>query len=234
MSHTGAPGLVRHPISTNTASSEPPSVITRYSTLSPDAAYASSGEETSLASFEIFSAAAGLRARSETAGTTSPRLKAGRSPPQCSRAPPDALLCRDAPKPIFTGNIPSLSAQNSPRTASQRVRSIAHSAKVVIFACAQPRPLTLSRWSAIFADAPAPLAAYGILVRYPLATSSLRLAALARGWDKSLEGGFEPSESARLSTLGQRNSGLPIGHKAAESYYRKIYKSAKNITIPSV
>ena len=46
--------------------------------------------------------------------------------------------------------------------------------------------------------------------------------------------GFEPSESARLSTLGQRNSGLPIGHKAAESYYRKIYKSAKNITIPSV
>ena len=154
MSHTGAPGLVRHPISTNTASSEPSSVITRYSTLAPDAAYASSGEETSLASFEIFSAAAGLRARSETAGTTSPRLKAVRSPPQCSRAPPDALLCRDAPKPIFTGNIPSLSAQNSPRTASQRVRSIAHSAKVVIFACAQPRPLTLSRWSAYFGHAP--------------------------------------------------------------------------------
>jgi hypothetical protein len=154
MSHTGAPGLVRHPISTNTASSEQPSVITRYSTLAPDAAYASSGEETSLASFEIFSAAAGLRARSETAGTTSPRLKAVRSPPQCSRAPPDALLCRDAPKPIFTGNIPSLSAQNSPRTASQRVRSIAHSAKVVIFACAQPRPLTLSRWSAYFGRAP--------------------------------------------------------------------------------
>ena len=168
MSHTGAPGLVRHPISTNTASSEQPSVITRYSTLAPDAAYASSGEETSLASFEIFSAAAGLRARSETAGTTSPRLKAVRSPPQCSRAPPDALLCRDAPKPIFTGNIPSLSAQNSPRTASQRVRSIAHSAKVVIFACAQPRPLTLSRWSAYFAHR-APLAAYNILVRYPLA-----------------------------------------------------------------
>ena len=184
MSHTGAPGLVHHPISTYTASSEPPSVITRYSTLAPDAAYASSGEETSLASFEIFSAAAGLRARSETAGTTSPRLKAGRSPPQCSRAPLDALLCRDAPKPIFTGNIPSLSAQNSPRTASQRVRSIAHSAKVVIFACAQPRPLTLSRWSAIFGHAPASLAAYGILVRYPLATSSLRLAALARGWEK--------------------------------------------------
>ena len=129
--------------------------------LAPDAAYARSREETSLASFEIFSAAAGLRARSETAGTTSPRLKAVRSPPQCSRAPPDALLCRDAPKPIFTGNIPSLSAQNSPRTASQRVRSIAHSAKVVIFACAQPRPLTLSRWSAYFAQAPAPLAAYG-------------------------------------------------------------------------
>ena len=184
MSHTGAPGLVRHPISTNTASSEPPSVITRYSTLAPDAAYASSGEETSLASFEIFSAAAGLRARSETAGTTSPRLKAVRSPPQCSRAPPDALLCRDAPKPIFTGNIPSLSAQNSPRTASQRVIFNPPRAKVVIFACgAQPRPLTLSRWSAIFADAPAPLAAYGILVRYPLATSSLRLAALARGWE---------------------------------------------------
>ena len=80
MSHMGAPGLVRHPISTNTASSEQPSVITRYSTLAPDAAYASSGEETSLASFEIFSAAAGLRARSETAGTTSPRLKAVRSP----------------------------------------------------------------------------------------------------------------------------------------------------------
>ncbi len=167
MSHTGAPGLVRHPISTNTASSEQPSVITRYSTLAPDAAYASSGEETSLASFEIFSAAAGLRARSETAGTTSPRLKAVRSPPQCSRAPLDALLCRNAPKPIldallcrnapkpiFTGNIPSLSAQNSPRTASQRVRSIAHSAKVVIFACAQPRPLTLSRWSAYFGHAP--------------------------------------------------------------------------------
>ena len=183
MSHTGA---LRHPISTNTASSEQPSVITRYSTLAPDAAYASSGEETSLASFEIFSAAAGLRARSETAGTTSPRLKAVRSPPQCSRAPPDALLCRDAPKPIFTGNIPSLSAQNSPRTASQRETSFPHSAKVVIFACAQPRPLTLSRWSAIFADAPAPLAAYGILVRYPLATSSLRLAALARGWDNIL------------------------------------------------
>ena len=150
MSHTGAPGLVRHPISTNTASSEPPSVITRYSTLAPDAAYASSGEETSLASFEIFSAAAGLRARSETAGTTSPRLKAVRSPPQCSRAPPDALLCRDAPKPIFTGNIPSLSAQNSPRTAPQRETSFPQSAKVVIFACAQPRPLTLSRWSAYF------------------------------------------------------------------------------------
>ena len=136
MSHTGAPGLVRHPISTNTASSEQPSVITRYSTLAPDAAYASSGEETSLASFEIFSAAAGLRARSETAGTTSPRLKAVRSPPQCSRAPPDALLCRDAPKPIFTGNIPSLSAQNSPRTASQRVIFNPQHAKVVIFACA--------------------------------------------------------------------------------------------------
>ena len=154
MSHTGAPGLVRHPISTNTASSEQPSVITRYSTLAPDAAHASSGEETSLASFEIFSAAAGLRARSETAGTTSPRLKAVRSPPQCSRAPPDALLCRDAPKPIFTGNIPSLSAQNSPRTAPQRETSFPQSAKVVIFACAQPRPLTLSRWSAYFAYAP--------------------------------------------------------------------------------
>ena len=136
MSHTGAPGLVRHPISTNTASSEQPSVITRYSTLAPDAAYASSGEETSLASFEIFSAAAALRARSETAGTTSPRLKAVPSPPQCSRAPPDALLCRDAPKPIFTGNIPSLSAQNSPRTASQRVIFNPQHAKVVIFACA--------------------------------------------------------------------------------------------------
>ena len=132
----GAPGLVRHPISTNTASSEQPSVITRYSTLAPDAAYARSREETSLASFEIFSAAAGLRARSETAGTTSPRLKAVRSPPQYSRAPPDALLCRDAPKPIFTGNIPSLSAQNSPRTASQRVIFNPQHAKVVIFACA--------------------------------------------------------------------------------------------------
>ena len=175
MSHTGAPGLVRHPISTNTASSEQPSVITRYSTLAPDAAYASSGEETSLASFEIFSAAAGLRARSETAGTTSPRLKAVRSPPQCSRAPPDALLCRDAPKPIFTGNIPSLSAQNSPRTASQRVRSIAHSAKVVIFACAQPRPLTLSRRLAYFAYAPRATGGLWHLVR-----SSLRLAALRR------------------------------------------------------
>ena len=136
MSHMGAPGLVRHPISTNTASSEQPSVITRYSTLAPDAAYASSGEETSLASFEIFSAAAALRAWSETAGTTSPRLKAGRSPPQCSRAPLDALLCRDAPKLIFTGNIPSLSAQNSPRTASQRVIFNPQHAKVVIFACA--------------------------------------------------------------------------------------------------
>ena len=161
MSHTGAPGLVRHPISTNTASSEPSSVITRYSTLAPDAAYASRGEETSLASFEIFSAAAALRARSETADTTSPRLKAGRSPPQCSRAPLDALLCRNAPKPIFTGNIPSLSAQNSPRTASQRVIFNPPRAKVVIFACAQPRPLTLSRWSAIFADARRSTGAYG-------------------------------------------------------------------------
>ena len=107
-----------------------------------------------MASFEIFSAAAALRARSETAGTTSPRLKAGRSPPQCSRAPLDALLCRNAPKSIFTGNIPSLSAQNSPRTASQRVIFNPPRAKVVIFACAQPRPLTLSRWSAIFAHAP--------------------------------------------------------------------------------
>ena len=35
----------------------------------------------------------------------------------------------------------------------------------------------------IFRAHRAPLAAYGILVRYPLATSSLRLAALARGWD---------------------------------------------------
>ena len=146
MSHTGAPGLVHHPISTYTASSEPPSVITRYSTLAPDAAYASSGEETSLASFEIFSAAAGLRARSETAGTTSPRLKAVRSPPQCSRAPPDALLCRDAPKPIFTGNIPSLSAQNSPRTASQRVIFNPQYAKVVIFACEPTRTGFLSKW----------------------------------------------------------------------------------------
>ena len=166
MSHTGAPGLVRHPISTNTASSEPPSVITRYSTLAPDAAYASSGEETSLASFEIFSAAAGLRARSETAGTTSPRLKAVRSPPQCSRAPPDALLCRDAPKPIFTGNIPSLSAQNSPRTASQRVIFNPQHAKVVIFACAQPRPLTLSRRLAYFAYAPRATGGLWHLVRY--------------------------------------------------------------------
>ena len=178
MSHTGAPGLVRHPISTNTASSEQPSVITRYSTLAPDAAYASSGEETSLASFEIFSAAAGLRARSETAGTTSPRLKAVRSPPQCSRAPPDALLCRDAPKPIFTGNIPSLSAQNSPRTASQRVTLNPHHPKVVIFACAQPRPLTLSRRLAYFAYAPRATGGLWHLVR-----SSLRLAAL-RGWDR--------------------------------------------------
>ena len=116
--------------------SEQPSVITQYSTLEPHAAYASSGEVTSLASFEIFSAAAALRARSETAGTTSPRLKAGRSPPQCCRAPLDALLCRNAPKPIFTGNIPSLSAQNSPRTASQRVIFNPQHARVVIFACA--------------------------------------------------------------------------------------------------
>ena len=136
MSHTGAPGLVRHPISTNTASSEQPSVITRYSTLAPDAAYASSGEVTSLASFEIFSAAAALRARSETAGTTSPRLKAGRSPPQCCRAPLDALLCRDVPKRTNTGRNLSLSAQNSPRTASQRVIFNPQHAKVVIFACA--------------------------------------------------------------------------------------------------
>ena len=56
---------------------------------------------------------------------------------------------------------------------------------------------------------------------------------VARGLGKSLEGGFEPSESARLSTLGQRNSGLPIGHKAAESFLHMIYKSAKNITIPT-
>ena len=136
MSHTGAPGLVCHPISTNTASPEQPSVITRYSTLAPDAAYASSGEVTSLASFEIFSAAAALRARSETAGTTSPRLKAGRSPPQCCRAPLDALLCRDVPKRTNTGRNLSLSAQNSPRTASQRVIFDPQHAKVVIFACA--------------------------------------------------------------------------------------------------
>ena len=76
-------------------------------------------------------------------------------------------------------------------------------------------------------------------MRYRVRTSARDLGVLcreARGAViyKSLEGGFEPSESARLSTLGQRNSGLPIGHKAAESYYRKIYKSAKNITIPSV
>ena len=121
---------------------------------------------TSLASFEIFSAAAGLRARSETAGTTSPRLKAVRSPPQCSRAPPDALLCRDAPKPIFTGNIPSLSAQNSPRTASQRVIFNPQHAKVVIFACAQPRPLTLSRRLAYFAYAPRATGGLWHLVRY--------------------------------------------------------------------
>ena len=115
--------------------SEQPSGITRYSTLAPDAAYASSGEVTSLASFEIFSAAA-LRARSETAGTTSPRLKAGRSPPQCCRAPLDALLCRDVPKRTNTGRNLSLSAQNSPRTASQRVIFNPQHAKVVIFACA--------------------------------------------------------------------------------------------------
>ena len=53
MSHTGAPGLVHHPISTYTASSEPPSVITRYSTLAPDAMYARSREETSLTSFGL-------------------------------------------------------------------------------------------------------------------------------------------------------------------------------------
>ena len=116
--------------------SEQPSVITRYSTLAPDAAYASSGEVTSLASFEIFSAAAALRARSETAGTTSPRLKAGRSPPQCCRAPLDALLCREVPKRTNTGRNLSLSAQNSPRTASQRVIFNPQHAKVVIFACA--------------------------------------------------------------------------------------------------
>jgi hypothetical protein len=129
-----------------------------------------------LASFEIFSAAAGLRARSETAGTTSPRLKAVRSPPQCSRAPPDALLCRDAPKPIFTGNIPSLSAQNSPRTASQRVIFNPQHAKVVIFACAQPRPLTLSRWSAIFARAPRSTGGLWHPSTLPFSNIQLRLA----------------------------------------------------------
>ena len=116
--------------------SEQPSVITQYSTLAPHAAYASSGEVTSLASFEIFSAAAALRARSETAGTTSPQLKAGRSPPQCCRAPLDALLCRDVPKRTNTGRNLSLSAQNSPRTAPQRVIFNPQHAKVVIFACA--------------------------------------------------------------------------------------------------
>ena len=90
---------------------------------------------TSLASFEIFSAAAALRARSETAGTTSPQLKAGRSPPQCCRAPLDALLCREVPKRTNTGRNLSLSAQNSPRTASQRVIFNPQHAKVVIFAC---------------------------------------------------------------------------------------------------
>ena len=183
MSHTGAPGLFRHPISTNTASSEQPSVITRYSTLAPDAAYASSGEETLLASFEIFSAAAALRARSETAGTTSPRLKAERSPPQCSRAPPDALLCRDAPKPIFTGNIPSLSAQNSPRTASQRVTLNPQHAKVVIVACAQPRPLTLSRWSAYFGHAPRSTG--GLWHPSTLPFSNIPARCARRGWDKA-------------------------------------------------
>ena len=98
--------------------------------------YASSGEVTSLASFEIFSAAAALRARSETAGTTSPQLKAGRSPPQCCRAPLDALLCREVPKRTNTGRNLSLSAQNSPRTAPQRVIFNPQHAKVVIFACA--------------------------------------------------------------------------------------------------
>ena len=108
--------------------------------------YASSGEVTSLASFEIFSAAAALRARSETAGTTSPRLKAVRSPPQCSRAPLDALLCREVPKRTNTGRNLSLSAQNSPRTASQRVIFNPQYAKVVIFACEPTRTGFLSKW----------------------------------------------------------------------------------------
>ena len=182
--------------------SEQPSGITRYSTLAPDAAYASSGEVTSLASFEIFSAAAALRARSETAGTTSPQLKAGRSPPQCCRAPLNALLCRDVPKRTNTGRNLSLSAQNSPRTASQRVIFNPQHAKVVIFACAQPRPLTLSRWSAYFAYAP-------ILVRYALAKSSLRLAALARGWAKDFppftdSHTIDGSGGARCTKLGLR------------------------------
>ena len=108
--------------------------------------YASSGEVTSLASFEIFSAAAALRARSETAGTTSPQLKAGRSPPQCCRAPLDALLCREVPKRTNTGRNLSLSAQNSPRTASQRVIFNPQYAKVVIFACEPTRTGFLSKW----------------------------------------------------------------------------------------
>ena len=162
--------------------SEQPSGITRYSTLAPDAAYASSGEVTSLASFEIFSAAA-LRARSETAGTTSPRLKAGRSPPQCCRAPLDALLCRDVPKRTNTGRNLSLSAQNSPRTASQRVTLNPQHAKVVIFACAQPRPLTLSRWSAYFGHAPRSTG--GLWHPSTLPFSNIPARCARRGWDKA-------------------------------------------------
>ena len=104
--------------------SEQPSVITQYSTLAPHAAYASSGEVTSLASFEIFSAAAALPVHD----------RAGRSPPRAART--DALLCRDVPKRTNTGRNLSLSAQNSPRTASQRVIFNPQHAKVVIFACA--------------------------------------------------------------------------------------------------
>ena len=94
----------------------------------------------------FFSAAAALRARSETAGTTSPQLKAGRSPPQCCRAPLDALLCREVPKRTNTGRNLSLSAQNSPRTASQRVIFNPQYAKVVIFACEPTRTGFLSKW----------------------------------------------------------------------------------------
>ena len=165
-SHTGAPDCSSSDLDEH--ATEQPSVITRYNT-PPDVA-CEQCEETRV-SFDFF-AAAGLRHGPKPARPVhDPRLCVVTA--VLPRATRRVALPRRA-ETDFYGNIPSLSAQNSPRTASQR-RSIAHSAKVVIFACAQPALFV--RWSAYFAHR-APLAAYNILARYPLARCA------ARGWKR--------------------------------------------------